>query len=69
MLHRLWDLPRPGIEPGSPALAGGLLTGGPPRKPSCVFFFKTFQSLRGGGELSGFASLLSVDEFIRSAAQ
>ena len=26
----MWDLPRPGIEPQSPALAGGFLTTGPP---------------------------------------
>ena len=28
----MWDFPRPGIEPMSPALAGGL-TSGPPGKP------------------------------------
>ena len=27
------DLPDPGIEPGSPALAGGCFTTEPPRKP------------------------------------
>ena len=27
-----WDLPDPGIEPTSPALAGGLFTTGPPGK-------------------------------------
>ena len=31
----MWDLPRPGIEPVPPALAGGFLTTGPPgRSPS-----------------------------------
>ena len=30
---RLWDLPRPGIEPLSPTLAGGLSTTEPPGKP------------------------------------
>ena len=29
---RMWDLPGPGIEPMSPALAGGFLTTGPPGK-------------------------------------
>ena len=29
----MWDLPRPGIEPVSPALAGGFLTTSPPGKP------------------------------------
>ena len=28
----MWDLPRPGIEPKFPALAGGFLTTGPPGK-------------------------------------
>ena len=26
----MWDLPEPGLEPVSPALAGGLLTTAPP---------------------------------------
>ena len=29
----MWDLPGPGIEPVSPALAGGFLTTAPPGKP------------------------------------
>ena len=29
----MWDLPAPGIEPLSPALAGGFFTTGPPGKP------------------------------------
>ena len=29
----MWDLPGPGIEPMSPALAGGFLTTAPPGKP------------------------------------
>ena len=32
LAHSLWDLPGPGIEPVSPALAGGFLTSGPPGK-------------------------------------
>ena len=45
----MWDLPGPGLEPVSPALAGGFLTTAPPRKPkhkvfrdknyTCIFFF------------------------------
>ena len=30
----MWDLPRPGLEPVSPALAGGFLTTVPPGKSS-----------------------------------
>ena len=29
------DLPDPGMEPASPALAGGFFTAEPPRKPKC----------------------------------
>ena len=33
LLCGMWDLPRPGLEPVSPALAGGFLTTAPPGKP------------------------------------
>ena len=32
-LHNMWDLPGPGPEPASPALAGRLSTTAPPGKP------------------------------------
>ena len=32
-LHGMWDLPRPGLEPVSPALAGAFLTTAPQGKP------------------------------------
>ena len=32
--HGVWDLPRPGIKPTSPALAGGFFTTDPPGKPN-----------------------------------
>ena len=34
LLHGMWDLPGPGLEPMSPALAGGFLTTVPPGKSS-----------------------------------
>ena len=34
----MWDLPRPGLEPVSPALGGGLPTTAPPGKPWKAFF-------------------------------
>ena len=37
-LRGMWDLPRPGLEPVSPALAGRLSTTAPPGKPCLVFF-------------------------------
>ena len=33
LLRGIWDLPRPGLEPVSPALAGRFSTTGPPGKP------------------------------------
>ena len=48
-LHNLWNLPRPGIEPMSPALASGLFTPEPPGETpglgvshSVSFFLKMF---------------------------
>ena len=38
LLHGMWDPPRLGLEPRSPALAGGLLTTVPPGKPSANTF-------------------------------
>ena len=38
LLHGMWDLPRPGLEPVSPALAGRFSTTAPPGKPHhCSF--------------------------------
>ena len=38
LLHGMWDLPRPGLEPVSPALAGRFSTTAPPGKPlHCCF--------------------------------
>ena len=39
LLRGMWDLPGPGLEPVSPALAGRLLTTVPPGKPDPVFFY------------------------------
>ena len=36
LLRGRWDLPRPGLEPVSPALAGRFSTTAPPGKPKCV---------------------------------
>ena len=42
LLCGMWDLPRPGLEPGSPALAGRFSTTAPPGKPNFFFFFNVF---------------------------
>ena len=38
----MWALPRPGLEPVSPALAGRLPTTAPPGKPSLIDIYRTF---------------------------
>ena len=38
LLRGMWDLPRPGLEPASSALAGGFSTTAPPGKPSLFIF-------------------------------
>ena len=38
LFRGMWDLPGPGLEPMSPALAGGFLTTAPPGKPSLKNF-------------------------------
>ena len=38
LLRGMWDLPRPGLEPVSPALAGRLSTTAPPGKPMAGFY-------------------------------
>ena len=43
LLRGMWDLPRPGLKPVSPALAGRLSTTAPPGKPSsCSIKFKNY---------------------------
>ena len=38
LLRGTWDLPRPGLEPASPALAGRFSTTAPPGKPNNSLF-------------------------------
>ena len=40
LLRSMWDLPGSGLEPVSPALAGGFLTTEPPGKPCTNIFFQ-----------------------------
>ena len=37
LLRGMWDLPRPGLEPVSPSLAGRFSTTAPPGKPCHIF--------------------------------
>ena len=53
LLRGMWDLPRPGLKPVSPALAGGFSTTAPPGKPTphllypfiCPWTFRLFPCL------------------------
>ena len=46
LLCGMWDLPGPGLEPVSPALAGGFLTTAPPGKSlTYILFLKLYLSL------------------------
>ena len=42
LLRGMWDPPRPGLEPVSPALAGRFSTTAPPGKPPLQFWFAFF---------------------------
>ena len=44
LLRAMWDLPGPGLEPVSPALAGRFLTTVPPGKPK--YFFLKYSKYR-----------------------
>ena len=46
LLCSMWDLPRPGLEPASPALAGRLSTTAPPGKPLTFLHKHPAQSIR-----------------------
>ena len=41
LLHGMWDLPRLGIEPVSPALAGRFSTTAPPGKPKLYILYRS----------------------------
>ena len=54
LLRGMWDLPRPGLEPMSAALAGGFSTTAPPGKPSSPILDELLWSLNlaSGGFLA-----------------
>ena len=47
LLRGMWDLPRPGLKPVSPALAGRLSTTAPPGKPSPKLLRVRFGQVQG----------------------
>ena len=46
LLCSMWDLPRAGLEPVSPALAGEFLTTAPPGKPTTEVLYLTLMTLK-----------------------
>ena len=46
LLCGMWDLPGPGFEPMSPALAGRLSTAAPPGKPCKIILYQLFQCIQ-----------------------
>ena len=64
----MWDLPGPTIKVVSPALAGGFLTTGPPRKPEKCFLSTCHELGKVLGEQEGHgpSSHLGTDSKQRS---
>ena len=59
LLHGMWDPPRPGLEPVSPALAGRFSTTAPPGKPLAIFLMTPNTLLEISG-VADSAALLAV---------
>ena len=66
LLHGMWSLPGPGLEPVSPALVGGFLTTAPPGKslyaPSFSPDFSCFSGT--GGQCTGLTQFWSFNIFL-----
>ena len=63
LLRGMWDLPRPGLEPVSPALAGRFSTTAPPGKPKKLFLNSSkLYILYEASPLNGF--LISMCNFV-----
>ena len=68
----MWDLPGPGIEPVSPALAGGFLTTVPPGKSSIILILPRKKRERerereNQSELPTFLQLVKAESVLEEA--
>ena len=63
LLHGLWDLPGPRIEPLSPALAGGFLTTEPPGKS----LYYCFQNQSSDGYFSSFQPFANYNKQLHTS--
>ena len=59
LLRGMWDLPRPGLDPVSPALAGRLSTTVPPGKPGSIDFLIGGETIEEGAQLLHEAKIIS----------
>ena len=64
LLHAMWDLPRPGLEPMSPALAGRLSTTVPPGKPGLVFLIHSARLCLLVGAFNPFMFKVIIDMYV-----
>ena len=60
LLRGMWDLPRPGLEPMSPALAGRFSTTAPPGKPSKILLKEVFKELHFESCLRCYSTVVKV---------
>ena len=62
LLHGMWYLPRPGLEPASPVLAGRFLTTTPPGKPRGAFLYESI--LYGKHQARHFIHIISFNSIM-----
>ena len=65
-LRSMWDLPRPGLEPVSPALAGRFSTTVPPGKPPNLIFKISLNALHKSLSCFPFSSFFSPHKSYRN---
>ena len=65
LLCGMWDLPRPGLEPVSPALAGGFSTTAPPGKPCWGLFVCTYLHFLVVGFFSSTSGIYGAKRILR----
>ena len=64
LFRGMWDLPRPALEPVSPALAGGFLTTAPPGKPLLPLFKLQLPNQRNLPRIARFSSPITFNYII-----